>query len=90
MAQDNITNLYKAISGKYDLGTEEQFRTSLKSADARKNLYKALNGDYDLGSEDDFNKSLGFGKAVEPKPAQTVNTAYSQQKVQSGDIQHAE
>lgn len=63
MAQpDNISNLYKAISGKYDLGTEEQFRTSLKDSKARSNLYKALSGKYDLGSEDDFNNSLGYGK----------------------------
>ena len=61
MAQpDNISNLYNAISGKYDLGTEEQFRTSLKDAKNRSNLYNALSGDYDLGSEDDFNRSLGY------------------------------
>ena len=61
MKQDNITNLYNAISGKYDLGTENDFRNSLNDAQARKNLYMALRDSYDLGTEEDFNRSLGYG-----------------------------
>lgn len=61
MAQDNIKNLYDALKGEYDLGSEQEFRNSLKDANNRRNLYKAIENDYDLGSEDDFNRSLGYG-----------------------------
>lgn len=61
MAQDNIKNLYDALKGDYDLGSEDDFRNSLKDANNRRNLYKAIEGDYDLGSEQDFEKSLGYG-----------------------------
>lgn len=58
---DNIKNLYEAIKNEYDVGTEEDFRTSLKNAEAQKNLYNALKDSYDLGTEDDFRESLGVG-----------------------------
>ena len=61
MAQDNIKNLYDALKGDYDLGSEDDFRNSLKDANNRRNLYNAIEGDYDLGSEEDFEKSLGYG-----------------------------
>ena len=61
MTQDNIKNLYDALKGDYDLGSEDDFRNSLKDANNRRNLYKAIEGDYDLGSEQDFEKSLGYG-----------------------------
>lgn len=61
MAQDNIKNLYDALKGDYDLGSEDDFRNSLKDANNRRNLYNAIEGDYDLGSEQDFEKSLGYG-----------------------------
>ena len=61
MAQDNIKNLYDALKGEYDLGSEEEFRKSLEDAGNRRNLYEAISGSYDVGSEEDFNGSLGYG-----------------------------
>ena len=73
MAQDNIKNLYDALKGDYDLGSENDFRNSLKDANNRRNLYNAIEGDYDIGSEEDFEKSLGYGD--KPNEANmTVNT----------------
>ena len=60
MAQDNIKNLYEALKNDYDLGSEQDFRNSLKDANNRRNLYNAIGNDYDLGSEQDFEKSLGY------------------------------
>lgn len=65
MAQDNIKNLYDALKGDYDLGSEDDFRNSLKDANNRRKLYNAIEGDYDLGSEQDFEKSLGYGENEE-------------------------
>ena len=61
MAQDNIRNLYDALKGEYDLGSEQDFRKSLKDAGNRRNLYEAIRDEYDVGSEEDFNGSLGYG-----------------------------
>ena len=73
MAQDNIKNLYDALKGDYDLGSEDDFRNSLKDANNRRNLYNAIEGDYDLGSEEDFEKSLGYGnEANKPNEPNTV------------------
>lgn len=79
MAQDNIKNLYDALKSDYDLGSEDDFRNSLKDANNRRNLYKAIEGDYDLGSEQDFEKALGYGNRVNgtneaDKPNTTTNT----------------
>ena len=80
MAQDNIKNLYDALKGDYDLGSEQDFRNSLKDANNRRNLYKAIFGSYDLGSEQDFDRSLGYGqsesKQTAGKAAQQVIDEY--------------
>lgn len=80
MAQDNIKNLYDALKGDYDLGSEQDFRNSLKEANNRRNLYKAISGSYDLGSEQDFDRSLGYGqsesKQTAGKAAQQVIDEY--------------
>lgn len=69
MAQDNIKNLYDALKGDYDLGSEQDFRNSLKDANNRRNLYKAISGSYDLGSEQDFDRSLGYGQSESKQTA---------------------
>ena len=61
MAQDNIKNLYEALKNDYDLGSEQDFRNSLKDANNRRNLYNAVGNEYDLGSEQEFENSLGYG-----------------------------
>lgn len=80
MAQDNIKNLYDALKGDYDLGSEQDFRNSLKKANNRRNLYKTISGSYDLGSEQDFDRSLGYGqsesKQTAGKAAQQVIDEY--------------
>lgn len=80
MAQDNIKNLYDALKGDYDLGSEQDFRNSLKDANNRRNLYKTISGSYDLGSEQDFDRSLGYGqsesKQTAGKAAQQVIDEY--------------
>ena len=76
MAQDNIKNLYDALKGDYDLGSENDFRNSLKDANNRRNLYNAIEGDYDIGSEEDFEKSLGYGN----KPNEANMTVTTQQQ----------
>lgn len=78
--KDNIKNLYDALKGEYNLGSEEDFRKSLENSDNRKNLYKAISNEYNLGSEDDFNNSLGYGVYQEQSnagsQAQQVVDAY--------------
>lgn len=81
MAQDNIKNLYDALKSDYDLGSEDDFRNSLKDANNRRNLYKAIEGDYDLGSEQDFEKALGYGNRVnETNEANKANTTTNTQQ----------
>lgn len=81
MAQDNIKNLYDALKGDYDLGSEDDFRNSLKDANNRRNLYNAIEGDYDLGSEEDFEKSLGYGnKPNEPNTVTNTQQSFTQEE----------
>ena len=81
MAQDNIKNLYDALKGDYDLGSEDDFRNSLKDANNRRNLYNAIEGDYDLGSEEDFEKSLGYGnEANEPNTVTNTQQSLTQEE----------
>ena len=81
MAQDNIKNLYDALKSDYDLGSEDDFRNSLKDANNRRNLYKAIEGDYDLGSEQDFEKALGYGNRVNgTNEANKANTTTNTQQ----------
>ncbi len=75
MAQDNIKNLYEALKNDYDLGSEQEFRNSLKDANNRRNLYSAIENDYDLGSEQDFEKSLGYGNTGSAGSAERTESA---------------
>lgn len=58
--EDNIKALYNELKNEYDLGTEDQFRTSLKKQQNRHNLYNALKEEYDVGTFDEFEEKLGY------------------------------
>lgn len=84
MAQDNIKNLYEALKNDYDLGSEQDFRNSLKDANNRRNLYNAIENDYDLGSEQEFEKSLGYGISGKTGSANRNESAGSATSTQAG------
>lgn len=79
MAQDNIKNLYEALKNDYDLGSEQDFRNSLKVANNRRNLYSAIENDYDLGSEQDFENSLGYGNTERAERSESAG-AFTQEE----------
>ena len=72
---DNITKLYNALRGTYDLGSEDDFRKYLSDSKKREALRKELQAEYDTGDEAAFSAYLGFGNQVQkpaPAPAQPV------------------
>lgn len=71
MAQsgDNIKNLYDALKDEYDLGSEQDFRTSMSDKTNRQNLYNTIKDEYDLGTEADFDKAMGYDEAVKQNTA---------------------
>lgn len=79
MAQDNIKNLYEALKNDYDLGSEQDFRNSLKDVNNRRNLYNAIGNDYDLGSEQDFENSLGYGNTERAERSESAG-AFTQEE----------
>ena len=77
MAQsgDNIKNLYDALKDEYDLGSEQDFRTSMSDKTNRQNLYNTIKDEYDLGTEADFDKAKGYDEAVKTAPSSAQKTA---------------
>ena len=77
MAQsgDNIKNLYDALKDEYDLGSEQDFRTSMSDKTNRQNLYNTIKDEYDLGTEADFDKAMGYDEAVKTAPSSAQKTA---------------
>ena len=70
---DNISKLYNALQGTYELGSEDDFRKYLSDSKKREALRKELQAEYDTGDEAAFSAYLGFGKpAPAPAPAQPV------------------
>lgn len=72
---DNITKLYNALRGTYDLGSEDDFRKYLSDSKKREALRKELQAEYDTGDEAAFSAYLGFGNQAQkpaPAPAQPV------------------
>lgn len=82
---DNIHNLYESIKNDFDLGTEDDFRSSLQDASAQENLYNALTDDYDLGTLDDFRNSLGV--SGQSAFAQNVQSVFDVPQVAAGEQQ---
>lgn len=74
---DNISKLYNALLGTYELGSEDDFRKYLSDSKNREALRKELQAEYDTGDEAAFSAYLGFGQpaqkpAQKPAPAQPV------------------
>lgn len=71
---DNISKLYNALKGTYELGSEDDFRKYLSDSKKREALRKELEAEYDTGDEASFSAYLGFGNAGHkpPAPAQPV------------------
>lgn len=72
---DNITKLYNALRGTYDIGSEDDFRKYLSDSKKREALRKELQAEYDTGDEAAFSAYLGFGNQAQkpaPTPAQPV------------------
>ena len=74
---DNITKLYNALRGTYDLGSEDDFRKYLSDSKKREALRKELQSEYNTGDEAAFSAYLGFGNQAQ-KPAQTPTSAPAQ------------
>ena len=72
---DNIKNLYDALKDEYDLGSEQDFRTSMSDKTNRQNLYNTIKDEYDLGTEADFDKAMGYDEAVKTAPSSAQQTA---------------
>ena len=66
---DNISKLYNALLGTYELGSEDDFRKYLSDSKNREALRKELKAEYDTGDEAAFSAYLGFGQPAQ-KPAQ--------------------
>ena len=52
--QDKIKVLYNELSGKYKLGTYDEFSVKLQDDTKRKAFYDGVSSDYNLGTYDDF------------------------------------
>ena len=48
---DNISKLYNALQGTYELGSEDDFRNYLSDSKKREALRKELQAEYDTGGE---------------------------------------
>lgn len=78
---DNISKLYNALQGTYELGSEDDFRKYLSDSKKREALRKELQAEYDTGDEAAFSAYLGFGK---PAPAPTQPKQDEQPQKQGG------
>jgi len=63
---DPRSRLYKALSGKFDLGSYEEFNSKMNNADSRKKLYSAVSKDFDLGSYQEFEGKVKKKEVSEP------------------------
>ena len=55
---DKVKVLYDALSGEYDLGGFEDFKSKMSDQAKRKTLYEAVGKNYDLGSFEDFESKI--------------------------------
>ena len=59
---DPRQKLYGALSGKFDLGTQEEFNSKMNNPESRRKLYDAVSKDFDLGTFDEFQNKVGAEK----------------------------
>lgn len=55
---DRLQSLYDSLSGKYDLGSFDEFKTKLENPEKRKALYDFASNDFELGDFDSFNLKI--------------------------------
>lgn len=59
---DPRQKLYSALSGKFDLGSYEEFSAKMDNPESRKKLYGAVSTKFDLGSFDEFESKVASVK----------------------------
>jgi hypothetical protein len=77
---DKVKVLYDALSGEYDLGSFDEFKTKMSDQTKRKALYDAAGKDYELGTFDEFNKKMSPSGPIPAaqSPTQTLPTFQEQ------------
>ena len=63
----NFRQIYDYLSSQFDVGTLEQFREKMNSAQNRKQIYETLSTAYDMGTYEGFVNKIGFKKGVDSK-----------------------
>lgn len=79
---DPRQKLYKALSSKFDLGTQDEFNSKMDNPESRKKLFNAVSSKFDLGSFEEFEskvapvkkKETSNGIAPEKKSVSVQNT----------------
>ena len=56
----NFRQIYDFLSSQFDVGTLEQFREKMNSAQNRKQIYETLSTAYDMGTYESFVNKIGF------------------------------
>ena len=57
---DNLGSLYGAVSQKFDIGSEADFRAKMQTTEDRKKFYDAVSGKgFDLGDYNAYETRLG-------------------------------
>ena len=78
---DKVKVLYDALSGEYDLGKFEDFKSKMSDQAKRKTLYEAVGKSYDLGSFQDFESKIapsGPVPAAKARPTTSLPTFQEQ------------
>ena len=78
---DKVKVLYDALSGEYDLGGFEDFKSKMSDQTKRKTLYEAVGKSYDLGSFEDFESKIapsGPVPAAKARPTSALPTFQEQ------------
>lgn len=73
---DNLGSLYGAVSQKFDIGSEADFRAKMQTTEDRKKFYDAVSGKgFDLGDYNAYETRLGEVKKKEPTESTTSVSA---------------
>ncbi|MGH2666026.1 LPD23 domain-containing protein [Flavobacterium sp.] len=78
---DPRNKLYVALSGKFDLGSYEEFNTKMDNPQSRQKLYNAVSKDFDLGSYEEFEGKISPQK----KKAVPTSSGPNQKLDSNGD-----
>ena len=70
----NFRQIYDFLSSQFDVGTLEQFREKMNSAQNRKQIYETLSTAYDMGTYEGFVNKIGFKKEDLQTPQNTFES----------------